>query len=213
VEEASGGTLFLDEIGDLALPLQAKLLRVLQEGEVRRVGDVRTRPVDLRVVSATHRDLKAMVDEGTFRRDLLYRLGGLELALPPLRRRRQDLARLVASALGTAALTSEARSAVFGYSWPGNVRELLSALEAARALAAPSPLVDLEHLPTALRRAAAASPGPRDGSYRDAVADAKRRAIAQALDENGGNRTRAAKQLGISRQSLLYEMKVLGLKP
>lgn len=213
VEEASGGTLFLDEIGDLALPLQAKLLRVLQEGEVRRVGDVRTRPVDLRVVSATHRDLKAMVDEGTFRRDLLYRLGGLELALPPLRRRPRDLARLVASALGTATLTSEARSTVFGYSWPGNVRELLSALEAARALAAPSPLVDLEHLPAALRRAAAAAPGPRAGSYRDAVADAKRRVIAQALDENGGNRTRAAKQLGLSRQSLLYEMKVLGLKP
>jgi DNA-binding NtrC family response regulator/tetratricopeptide (TPR) repeat protein len=213
VEEASGGTLFLDEIGDLALPLQAKLLRVLQEGEVRRVGDVKTRPVDLRVVSATHRDLKAMVDEGTFRRDLLYRLGGLELTLPPLRKRRQDLTRLVAWALGPAALTPEARNAVYGYSWPGNVRELLSALEGARALAAPSPLVDLEHLPAALRRAAAAAPAPRAGSYHDAVAEAKRRVIAQALEENGGNRTRAARQLGLSRQSLIYELKVLGLKP
>ncbi len=212
VEEASGGTLFLDEIGDLALSLQAKLLRVLQEGEVRRVGDVRTRPVDLRVVSATHRDLGAMVNDGSFRRDLLYRLAGLEVHLPPLRRRPRDLARLLASALGTASLTAEARSAVLAYGWPGNVRELLSGLEAARALAAPSSLVGLEHLPPAVRRSTA-TPGPNDGSYRKEVADAKRRVIARALDESGGNRSRAAKRLGLSRQSLLYEMKVLGLKP
>ncbi|MGE5347256.1 MAG: sigma 54-interacting transcriptional regulator [Acidithiobacillales bacterium] len=212
VEEASGGTLFLDEIGDLALALQAKLLRVLQEREIRRVGDVRTRPVDLRIVSATHRDLEAMVDDGSFRRDLLYRLAGLEVHLPPLRRRPRDLMRLVASALGTATLTAEARSAVLAYAWPGNVRELLSGLEAARALASPSSLVGLEHLPPAVRRAAA-TPGQDAGSYRKEVADAKRRAIGRALDESGGNRTRAAKRLGLSRQSLLYEMKVLGLKP
>jgi DNA-binding NtrC family response regulator/tetratricopeptide (TPR) repeat protein len=212
VEESSGGTLFLDEIGDLATPLQAKLLRVLQEGEVRRVGDTRTRTVDIRVVSATHRDLKAMVDNGSFRRDLLYRLSGLEVALPPLRRRPRDLMRLVAAALGTATLTSEARSAVIAYPWPGNVRELLSGLEAARALAAPSPLVDLEHLPPALRHFAAAR-APSPGSYRREVADARTRAITRALEESGGNRTRAARSLGLSRQSLLYEMKVLGLKP
>ncbi len=212
VEEASGGTLFLDEIGDLALSLQAKLLRVLQEGEVRRVGDVRTRPVDLRVVSATHRDLEAMVNDGSFRRDLLYRLDGLEVRLPPLRRRPRDLARLVSSALGTATLTAEARSAVLAYGWPGNVRELLAGLAAARALAAPSSLVGLEHLPPAVRRGAATTE-PGEGSYRREVADAKRRAIGRALDESGGNRTRAAKRLGLSRQSLLYEMKVLGLKP
>ena len=210
VEESSGGTLFLDEIGDLALPLQAKLLRVLQEGELRRVGDTRTRPVDLRVVSATHRDLVAMGNDGSFRRDLLYRLGGLEVTLPPLRNRRHDLARLVEIALGPAALTSEARAAVFSHSWPGNVRELLSALEAARALAAPSALVGLEHLPATVRRAATARPV---GSYREALVDAKTRAISAALEANGGNRTRAARQLGLSRQSLLYEMKVLGLKP
>jgi len=210
VEESSGGTLFLDEIGDLALPLQAKLLRVLQEAELRRVGDTRTRSVDLRVVSATHRDLAAMGNDGSFRRDLLYRLGGLEVALPPLRSRPRDLSRLVEIALGPAALTSEARSAVFGHPWPGNVRELLSALEAARALAAPSVLVGLEHLPTALRPSASARPA---GSYREMLREAKTRAISGALEANGGNRTRAARQLGLSRQSLLYEMKVLGLKP
>jgi len=166
--------------------------------------------VDLRVVSATHRDLVAMGNDGSFRRDLLYRLGGLEVTLPPLRNRRHDLARLVEIALGPAALTSEARAAVFSHSWPGNVRELLSALEAARALAAPSALVGLEHLPATVRRAAAARPV---GTYREALVDAKTRAISAALEANGGNRTRAARQLGLSRQSLLYEMKVLGLKP
>ncbi len=212
VEQSSGGTLFLDEIGDLPLPLQAKLLRVLQEKELRRVGEVKTRTVDLRVVSATHRDLAAMVDEGSFRRDLLYRLAGLETTLPPLRRRPLDLSRLVAGALGGCALTSEARTAILGHPWPGNVRELLSALEAARALAAPSRLIGLEHLPAAVRRVAAApdASAPR-GSYRQEVADAKRRALGAALEASGGNRTRAAKMLGLSRQSLLYEMKVLRL--
>ncbi len=210
VEEASGGTLFLDEIGDLALPLQAKLLRVLQEGELRRVGDTRTRPVDLRVVSATHRDLRAMVDEGSFRRDLLYRLSGAEAELPPLRKRPLDLARLVAGALGASTLTSEARGAVSRYSWPGNVRELQAALEAARALASPSPVVGLEHLPQAVRQAASGPP-PSDGSYRKGMAEAKTRMILAALEATGGNRTQAARRLGLSRQALLYEMKVLGL--
>jgi DNA-binding NtrC family response regulator len=214
VEQASGGTLFLDEIGDLPLPLQAKLLRVLQEQELRRVGDLKTRKVDLRVVSATHRDLSAMADEGSFRRDLLYRITGLEASLPPLRRRPHDLRRLVADALGKATLTVEARAAVFGYAWPGNVRELLSALEAARALAAPSPVIGLEHLPPALHRAAAMKQTPEPGgSYRKAVAEAKRRAIEAALSSCDGNRTRAARMLGLSRQSLLYEMKLLGLAP
>ncbi|MFI5182055.1 MAG: sigma 54-interacting transcriptional regulator [Thermoanaerobaculia bacterium] len=214
VEQASGGTLFLDEIGDLPLPLQAKLLRVLQDGEIRRLGEVKTRKVDLRVVSATHRDLAKMVDEGSFRRDLLYRLSGLQPTLPPLRQRPNDLACLVAGALGRAALTSEARRAVFEYAWPGNIRELLSALEAARALAAPSSLIGLEHLPAAVRRAVAAPvlKGP-EGSYRKSVADAKRRTIGAALEACSGNRTRAARMLGLSRQSLLYEMKVLGLAP
>ena len=214
VEEASGGTLFLDEIGDLALPLQAKLLRVLQEGEIRRVGETRTRPVDVRIVSATHRDLKGMVDGGSFRRDLLYRLAGLEVELPPLRKRARDLRRLVAAALGGATLSDEARTAVLGYPWPGNIRELLTALEAGRALAAPSTVVELEHLPPAIRpvpHSGTAPPGA--GTYRERVADAKRRVIAEALEANGGNRTRAARMLGLSRQSLLYEMKVLGLKP
>jgi len=209
VEEASGGTLFLDEIGDLPIPLQGKLLRVLQEREVRRLGETKTRRVDLRVVAATHRDLASMAEAGTFRADLLYRLRGLEVALGPLRHRPKDLGRIVELALEDASLSADAWTAVRRHAWPGNVRELLSALESARALAAPGRVVELEHLPAPVR-----SPGGRatqPESYRKAVAEAKLATIQRALDETGGNRTRAAKRLGLSRQSLLYEMKVLGL--
>jgi transcriptional regulator with PAS, ATPase and Fis domain len=209
VNAAAGGTLFLDEIGDLPLPLQGKLLRVLQEREVRRVGETKVRRVDLRVVAATHRDLAAMAEAGTFRPDLLYRLRGVELVLEPLRNRPRDLAALVDAALAGAALSPAASDLVRRYRWPGNVRELAAALESARALAAPGRVVGPEHLPAAVRGARGAA--PRTASYRDAVADAKRGTIQRALDESGGNRTQAAKRLGLSRQSLLYEMKVLGL--
>ena len=209
VEEASGGTLFLDEIGDLPLPLQGKLLRVLQEREVRRVGETKTRRVDLRVVAATHRDLASMAEAGTFRPDLLYRLRGLEVALGPLRNRPKDLARIVEIALDDATLSAEAWAAVRRHAWPGNVRELLSALESARALAAPGRVVEFEHLPAPVRSPRGKVPQP--ASYRMAVAEARLASIQGALDETGGNRTRAAKRLGISRQSLLHGMKVLGL--
>ncbi len=211
VEESSGGTLFLDEIGDMPLPLQGKLLRVLQEREVRRVGETKVRRVDLRVVAATHRDLVAMAEAGTFRPDLLYRLRGVELVLEPLRNRPRDLARFVETALAGAALSSAARDLVRRYRWPGNLRELASALESAKALAAPERVVEPQHLPAAVRGARSATSPAASASYRDAVADAKRGSIQNALDESGGNRTQAAKRLGLSRQSLLYEMKVLGL--
>jgi transcriptional regulator with PAS, ATPase and Fis domain len=211
VEEASGGTLFLDEIGDMALALQGKLLRVLQEGEMRRLGETAVRRVDLRVVAATHRDLKALVDRGEFRGDLFYRIAGHEVVLRPLRERPRDLACLVTRALGgRAVLAPDARAAVERWRWPGNVRELLAALESACTLAAPARVIRLEHLPRALREAAAARPEPRN--WKEALDDARRTAIASALEATGGRRAEAAKLLGISRQSLLYEMKKLGTR-
>jgi transcriptional regulator with PAS, ATPase and Fis domain len=211
VEESSGGTLFLDEIGDLPLALQGKLLRVLQENEVRRLGETAVRRVNLRVLAATHRPLKEMAEAATFRADLYFRLAGLELELPPLRERPADLVRLVDVALrGRARLTREASSALRAWPWPGNVRELNAALEAAVALAAPGRVVGLEHLPRALRERGARTPAAR--SYRAAVNAARVGAIQDALVETAGNRTRAARQLGISRQSLLYEMKKLRIE-
>ncbi|MGZ6971422.1 MAG: sigma 54-interacting transcriptional regulator, partial [Thermoanaerobaculia bacterium] len=210
VEESSGGTLFLDEIGDLPLALQGKLLRVLQENEVRRLGETAARRVDLRVLAATHRPLKEMAEAAAFRADLYFRLAGVELELPPLRERPADLVRLMDVALrGRATLTREAGLALKAWSWPGNVRELLSAIEAAVALAAPKGVISLEHLPRALREKGTVPPGKR--SYQDALKAARLAAIDGALQAAGSNRTRAAKALGISRQSLLYEMKKLGV--
>lgn len=208
IETSSGGTLFLDEIGDLPLAIQAKLLRVLQEKEIRRVGETRTRRVDLRVVAATHRDLKAMTAAGTFREDLYYRLAQQEVALTPLRERPRDLETLLGRSLSGVTLSKEARRRVVSHSWPGNVRELLSAIESARALASPSRVLEVEHLPGALR-AAAADEHLKSTRYFKAIRDAKTTAIVGALERNGGNRTRAAADLGLSRQSLLYEIKKL----
>jgi len=208
VEESSGGTLFLDEIGDLPLALQGKFLRVLQEGEVRRLGETAVRRVDLRILAATHRPLKEMAEAGSFRIDLYFRLAGLELELAPLRKRPRDLARLIEVALtGRATLAREAAAALRAWPWPGNVRELLAALEAAVALAAPGHVIGLEQLPRALRERSTAPAGA--GSYQDALRAARLTAIDGALQAAGGNRTRAARALGISRQSLLYEMKKL----
>ncbi len=213
VEAATKGTLFLDEIGDLPLLLQGKLLRVLQEREVTRVGETRPRRVDVRVVAATHRDLDAMRKSGTFRDDLFHRLNGVALLLPPLRQRPLDLRALVERVSAGLSFTAAARRAIESHPWPGNVRELLAALESARALADPSRVVELLHLPPAVRAAVSEAPtsGPRGSRYRDAVDAARRRAIEEALAEVSGNRTYAARLLGLSRQSLLYEMKKLSI--
>jgi transcriptional regulator with PAS, ATPase and Fis domain len=210
IEASSGGTLFLDEIGDLAPQVQAKLLRVLQEREVRRLGETRTRAVDLRLVAATHRDLARLVGEGRFRGDLLYRIAGITVVLPPLRERPRDLRVLLDRALGGTPVAPEARAALLSWGWPGNVRELLYAVEAARALAGPGGRVEKGHLPERLR-AAREAPAAGKGLYREAVDEAKRRVILETLAATGGNRTRAAALLGLSRQSLLYELKRLAI--
>ena len=210
VEESSSGTLFLDEIGDLPLALQGKLLRVLQENEVRRLGETAVRHVNLRVLAATHRPLKEMAEAGAFRADLYFRLAGLELDVPPLRERPADLVRLVDVALRSrATLTREASSALRTWPWPGNVRELFGALEAAVALAAPGRVVSLEHLPRAMREGRGTRPAARRVRTGSTTRRA-RRSIRRSRPRDG--RAPRRQLLGISRQSLLYEMKKLGIR-
>jgi transcriptional regulator with PAS, ATPase and Fis domain len=198
--EADGGTLFLDEIGEMPPLLQAKLLRVLEDREVRRVGETRPRRVDVRVLSATHRDVPALVREGRFRADLYYRIKVFELAMPPLRERRRDilpLCRAVASRLGAERfeLTQGARSTLERYAWPGNVRELVNAIEHAVAFARGGPVDDV-HLPDELRSARPATPVLRS------LAEVERDHIRRVLDACDGNQVAASKVLGIGRSTL-----------
>jgi DNA-binding NtrC family response regulator len=214
--EADGGTLFLDEIGELPLALQAKLLRVLQEEEVRAVGDTKPRRVDVRVIAATARDLETEVAAGRFREDLFYRLDVLRVNVPPLRERREDIPLLVDHFLGRSqesigkpvrAIDDDALERLVAYDWPGNVRELENVLERAVILAR-TDRVGLADLPPNLT----APPGERRGPGRDLSLRRARRAleariIREALEATGGNRTHAAKLLGISHRALLYKLK------
>jgi transcriptional regulator of acetoin/glycerol metabolism len=202
IRSADGGTLFLDEIGDLALPSQAALLRVLQEREVMAVGATRPVPVDIRVVSATHRDLEAMVQSGEFRRDLYARLSGYALRLPPLRERLDDLGVIVASLFSRLVprpeehpgLSIECARALLAHEWPLNIRELESALRAGLALAGER-TIELEHLPATVgaRPAAPAADDP----------DAELRASLEAkLREHRGNISAVARDIGKDRKQI-----------
>ena len=215
-EEANGGTIFFDEIGDLAAPLQPKLLRALQEREIRRVGENRARPIDVRVVSATSRDLAKDVEAGRFREDLYYRLHVALVRLPALRERGRDALLLARHFLDRYAreygreplrLTPEAGAAIAAHAWPGNVRELQNAMAQAAALCEGDGLVTLALLPEPVRGARRAE--ARAGDYRSRVDAHRRDLIADALDRTGGNRSRAARDLGLSRQALLYLIREL----
>jgi DNA-binding NtrC family response regulator len=207
-ETVGGGTVFLDEVGDLPLAAQGNLLRVLQEGELRRVGESLPRKVDVRVVAATHRDLGAMVEEGRFRKDLFFRLKVGSVTLPPLAKRGNDILLLADAFLKQAdgdrelRLTAEARSALLTYPWPGNVRELKNVLSIAVALTAGETIgaEDLE------LRYATESPL---GGYHQQVDALRRRLVQEALTASGGNRAEAARRLGLSRQALSYLVKKL----
>jgi transcriptional regulator with AAA-type ATPase domain len=208
-EEASGGTLFLDEVGELPLATQPKLLRALEEHQVRRVGEGRARPVDVRLVAATHRDLETEVAAGRFRRDLLYRLKVVEVAIPPLRERREDVLPLARAALASAAarlgrsldgLTPRAADQLARYRWPGNVRELWNAMERAAVLAEGS-RVDLPDLPEEVR---SALPDPAGAASRS-LERVEREHVLAALRRNQGHRARTARQLGIG-EATLYRM-------
>ena len=213
VRAAQQGTLFLDEIGDLELPLQAKLLRVLESGEVRPVGSTTFHSVDARMVSATHRELRAIMEAGGFRADLYYRLAPAIVRVPALRERIEDLPLLrrlfedeAARRIGVAACrwSAAAEIALLRYHWPGNVRELRHAVELAMVKAGGG-LVTRSMLPFG---DAETVPPQRWGQ---ATAEFRRRLLRSTLHRHGGNRSAAARELGISRQTLLYHVRCLGL--
>ena len=222
--EADGGTLFLDELGELPLPLQVKLLRFLQEGEVRPVGENRAVQVDVRVVAATARDLGAAVKAGQFREDLYWRLAVLEVRLPPLRERPEDVEPLARHFLARFAplrpelaglrFTPEALEALRAHRWPGNVRELMHAVERAVVLA-DGPAIGEEELPEQVRSPApgpAGPAGPGDLSVKRGLRALEERLIREALARTMGNRSRASELLELSYRALLYKIKDYGVE-
>ncbi len=222
IESAAGGTFFLDEIGEMPLTLQAALLRVLQEKEVRRLGESRRRPVDVRFVFATNRDLLDLVRKGRFRKDLYYRIAGVRLRVPPLRARKEDVLPLANFFLARAAkraggrVPSIAPAAVrtlVRYRWPGNVRELGNEVERLVAFHGEAGAILPRMLSPHLEEPDGGESdggGARSGSMPDAVRMLERGMIADALRRFAGNRTRAAGELGITRQGLLKKLKRYG---
>ena len=216
IRSADGGTLLLDEIGDLPLPAQATLLRVLQEEEVTPVGGTRPTKVDLRVIAATHRDLPALVRQEKFRTDLLMRLCGFTVNLPPLRERREDFGLLLARLLrrinaGKLTFTPEAGRAMLRHSWPGNVRELEKCLSSASVLAQDA-VVEPEHLPSSVTAAPAASSRVPE-SQLSADDRARREQIVSLLREHGGNVTSVAKAMGKARTQVQRWLRRYDLDP
>jgi two-component system, NtrC family, response regulator HydG len=214
-ESANGGTLLLDEIGDLPLPMQVKLLRVLQEREFRRVGENRTRHVDVRVLAATHRDLAGEVAAGRFRQDLYYRLRVIEIRIPPLRERRDDILPIARQVLSETAarmklrvtsFTPAAADQLLRWGWPGNVRELQNVVERALVLAQGS-RIEVEDLPDEVRRSAPGVGAPGVASTPHTLAAVERAHILHVLDSVDGNRTRAAAILGIGSATLFRKLK------
>jgi two-component system, NtrC family, response regulator AtoC len=217
-EEADGGTLFLDEIGELPIALQVKLLRVLQDEMIRRLGDTRDVKVDVRIVAATHRDLVAEVKAGRFREDLYYRLNVLPIVVPPLRARREDIPLLIDhfvarnnARLGTSirGLDTEARRILVEYSWPGNVRELENSIERAMVLAE-GDLIGASDLPDRIREARdpmQVQLASGELSIKKTTRVIEEMLIRRALQKTKGNRTRAAEVLELSHRALLYKIK------
>ena len=219
--EANGGSIFLDEIGELPQALQVKLLRVLQEEEVRPVGETKPQQVDVRVIAATSRDLDTEVTEGRFREDLYYRLNVMHLRVPPLRERREDIPLLTdhflshfRTSLGkpVQTLTDEALERLSDYPWPGNVRELENVIERAVILA-DTDRITPQNLPESVVSSVGESPqDPGSLSLKRARRTAEAETIRRALAATGGNRTHAAKLLEISHRALLYKIKEFGLR-
>ena len=228
-EEANGGTIFLDEIGDVSPAMQAKLLRVLQEREVTRVGTVRPIPVDVRVIAATHHDLESLVEEGRFRADLYFRLKVFQIRIPDLKDRTGDIPALVSGAISSwnervpdpsrqiAGASDETLVALQQYDWPGNVRELVAAIEHACIVCDGSRILPCHLPPEILDSESDEEPAvdeKNDASRRYQAPDpeAEREAIRRALHDADGNRTRAAAALGMGRTTLWQKLKAYGLE-
>jgi DNA-binding NtrC family response regulator len=218
--EASGGTLFLDEVGELPVPLQPKLLRVLQERTVRPLGSNKEVPVDVRIIAATNVDLQAAVEKGAFREDLFYRLDVVDIELPPLRARGKDVLLLAHQFLERFAarertavrrLSAEAAATIMEYAWPGNVRELQNALERAVTISSNETLSSAD-LPQRLQaRAAVPVPDSTEASTLLPLADVERRYILSVLEQLKGNKRQAAKVLGLDRSTLYRRLKEFGV--
>jgi two-component system response regulator AtoC len=238
LESADGGTVFLDEVGELPPSLQVKLLRVLEDRQVLRVGALKPRHIDVRFVAATNRNLEEEVARGTFRQDLYYRVSGVSIVIPPLRERIAEIPHLVylfaadaARLIGgrEPAITADAMRLMESYAWPGNIRELRNVIERAVLLSADGTITE-EHLPVEKMiggRVAPRAPEHRHGtvdgahpahepphaaaSLRDEIDDVERRRILAALESCAGNQTRAARMLGISRSTLSARLEQFGL--
>jgi two-component system NtrC family response regulator len=212
-EVADGGTIFLDEIGELPKAMQAKLLRVLESGEIRRVGDNNPITVDVRVLCATHRRIDQMVEDGDFREDLMFRINTFEINLPSLRERTEDIPLLARHLLsrfrpavrpGDEAYTPEAIELLKSHAWPGNVRELANVIERASILCDTGP-ISIEHLPEKLEARRARGPqlkaiGPQT------LREIELQVIQQTLEKNGGNKPKTADELGISLKTLYNKL-------
>lgn len=216
-QAASGGTLFLDEVADLPLLMQVKLLRAIQEKRVRKVGSVTEEPVDVRIICATHRNLRECVDKGSFRQDLYYRLNVIELRMPPLRERLEDIEPLVAAILqrlfGQAGpqLTAGAFKALGLYPFPGNVRELENILERATALCS-GEVIEAADLHLEPEEMCGESLGRGSETLDDYLGRLERQAILEALQKTDGNRTAAARLLGVTFRSMRYRLERLGIE-
>jgi two-component system, NtrC family, response regulator PilR len=224
IQSAEGGTLFLDELADLPLHMQVKLLRVIQEKSMRPVGEAKETAIDVRILSATHRNLAALVAEGKFREDLFYRVNVIEMRVPPLRERLEDIDELVQSISGrlsrqignrTLKVTDAAVAALRDYHFPGNVRELENVLERAATLCSGGVIDagDLQLRPkvanTEVPITNSVAPGEKLG---DALEDIERDAIVRALEQTRYNKTKAAQLLGMTFRSLRYRIKKLGIE-
>ncbi len=219
-QAANGGTLFLDEVADLPLPMQVKLLRSIQEKRVRKVGSTTEEPVDVRIISATHKKLTALVEAGEFRQDLFYRLHVIELAMPSLREMREDIPSIADALLrkmsraAPAKLNAEAAAALEAYPFPGNVRELENILERGLSLAADPQKITADdlHLTPPPEEIDAALPTGDKWPLQDYLDRVERAAINEALEKTRYNRTAAAKLLGITFRAMRYRMERLGIK-
>jgi DNA-binding NtrC family response regulator len=216
-EEADGGTLFLDEIAEMPAALQVKLLRALQSGEVRRLGATQSSTIDVRVIAATHGDLASLIAQGTFREDLFYRLNVIQVALPPLRDRREDIPALAEHFLARAGgklgrelrLSPATVERLLRYPWPGNVRELENAIERA-AILARRDSVEPEDLPPHVSAGLLLGPSPQL-PRQTTLAETERVHILQTLERFGRNHSSAAEALGIGRTTLWRKLKEYGI--
>ena len=218
-EAANGGDIFLDEIGDLPLSTQVKLLRVLQEKEIEKVGDHRPLSIDVRILAATNQDLSTLMEEGRFREDLYYRIGVIPIHLPPLRERREDVPLLIEAFINRihlkadkpiSGMSREALDLLFSYDWPGNVRELINVIEYSFVLCHEGEIMP-NHLPARVT-GKQPSMAPRRRAVKKQNDDAERKRILEALAATGGNQSKAAEILGISRVTLWKRLKAFDIQ-